>query len=662
MKVKFGSSLNTYLFVVPVLFILIIYFCVGIWLHFSGAADLLKDFHSAQLVTMLSDKKTGVELWLETRRKSLEDIAGSPVIASSIQVLSEGRAVNNNADEEAGAEEKRIEKMSSQQLQKLTKYLADFSQFRSISLLSNDGRFIWSTNYDLIGTELPDYQVFRSISPGNRAVFSGRITAKGSIREILISAPVSLAGKESKMIVVGQLNLADLAASLKVEKGFYETGGVAVIDSEGKVLASRDMTDPGKIRYNVPPGGTEGVEYRDGLFFIISPLKFEGLRIIATLDAVEASKPLSPFMNLYLIFAGSILVIIVIQVLLIAPRFIDRPFDKLLKAMQSVSEGDLKSINIRKGFVGELRMLSEGFSGMVVGLSRRKPARERMAAGDTFDRSKVLFAEVLIVEVKVRLEGIRRHLEEFVAAHPGAGKEIPGIAIAVKGLMDTIDSLNALIRFKDGSVKPVMKKCDLPALLLEAEEECRRLIGAKEIELIIDIHSNLEEAAINTDQKALKMLVSALLRHAIKVTEVGTITLLASHEAKGGVKYLELALSDTGSGVDRQSIEWVLKEDTFPSQHLDLGIAREFTDMLGGKIAIDSLQDRGSLVTVLIPLKGGMPKNAGKNNRKDGCVLMAENIQNLPVRGIGTCLQTLVLSPLRHHNDSAVSVLLPGVR
>ena len=55
-----------------------------------------------------------------------------------------------------------------------------------------------------------------------------------------------------------------------------------------------------------------------------------------------------------------------------------------------------------------------------------------------------------------------------------------------------------------------------------------------------------------------------------------------------------------------------MKEGTFPAQHLDLGIAREFADVLGGKIAIESLQDRGSLVTVLIPLKGGVPKNEAR--------------------------------------------------
>ena len=612
MKVKSGAGLNTFLFVIPVLFILTIYFSIGIWLYFSGAADLLKDFHSAQLVTMLSDKKNSVELWIDTRRKSLGDIAGSAIVTAGVLALSEAKPVKKEPSGEEGTEKRTSEKAASQPQQKLSKYLADFGQFRAISFLSDDGRFLASTNKDLIGSELPDYKVFRNIPPGNRAVFSGRINTKGNVKEILITAPVLIKGKNSHFIIVGQLNPADLAASLKVERGFYQTGKVAVIDSEGMVLASRDMTDAGKIRYNVPPGATEGVEYRDGLFFIISPLKFEGLRLIATLDAMEAAKPLGPFMNLYLIFAGVILAIVVLQSFLVAPRFIGRPFDKLLKAMQSVSEGDLRSINLKKGFFGELKVLTEGFSRMIIDLSKRKPVREKTSPGETADRSKVLIAEVLIVEVKVRLEGIRKSLEDFGAAHPRAGKEIPVVAIAVKSLMETADSLNTLIRLKDGTVKLVMKKCDLKELLKEAEEECRSLIGAKEIELIVDIHANLDEAAVNTDQKALKKLIAALLRHAIRVTEVGTITLLASHEAKGGIKYLELALSDTGSGVDRQSIEWVMKEGTFPAQHLDLGIAREFADVLGGKIAIESLQDRGSLVTVLIPLKGGVPKNEAR--------------------------------------------------
>jgi signal transduction histidine kinase len=609
MKVKFVSRINTSLFVIPVLFILAIYFGIGVWLYFSGAADLLRDFHSAQLVTTLADKKNGVELWFDIRRKSLEDIAGNPVVASGIQSLSEKKTAKTEP-----AESMQAEKAPSNQLQQVSKYLAGFGQFRAISFLSAEGRVIWSTNREIMGGEKPYGELFRNAPKGKTAVVAGKINQKGDTSEIFITAPVLLKGKDSRVRVIGQLNPADLAASLVVEKGFYQTGRVTVIDQEGIVLASRDMTDVGKIKFNVPQGSTQAVEYRDGFFFVIAPLKFEGLRLIATLDSSEAAKPLAPFLDLYMIFAGIILLIVIVQCLLLAPRLINRPVEKLLKAMQLVSEGDMRAINLKRGFSGELKSLTEGFSEMIIGLSRRKPARDKVSLTGTADRSRVLIAEVLAVEVKVRLDGIRKRLEGFLTAHPRAGKDVPDIAISVKCLIETIDALNSLIRLKDGSVKLVIRKCELREILAAAEADCREQIGGKEIELIVDIHSNLDEAVIMTDLKVLKRLIDALLRHAIRVTEVGTITMFASHEAKGGIKYLELALSDTGPGVERQAIEWVLKEGNFPSQHIDLGIAREFTEVLGGKIAIESQKGRGSLVTVHIPVRGGVPK--GENKKK----------------------------------------------
>jgi len=124
----------------------------------------------------------------------------------------------------------------------------------------------------------------------------------------------------------------------------------------------------------------------------------------------------------------------------------------------------------------------------------------------------------------------------------------------------------------------------------------------------VDCHENLEGAVIRTDPGILKALVSSLLRHAVRVTELGTITLLASCESKEGVKCLELVLTDTGRGVDRQSMDRVFRDGAFPSLYPNLGVAGEFAELLGGRIAMDSLQGKGSLVAVYIPMDDGAVK------------------------------------------------------
>src|SRR5664280_2573045 len=97
MKVNFLTRLNTWLFVIPVLLILVLYSAVGIWFYISGAAYVLKDFHSAQVVTMLSDKKNAIELWVDVRKKVLDEIARSNVLVNGLQVIIKGQVVKDKS-------------------------------------------------------------------------------------------------------------------------------------------------------------------------------------------------------------------------------------------------------------------------------------------------------------------------------------------------------------------------------------------------------------------------------------------------------------------------------------------------------------------------------------------------------------------------------------
>lgn len=601
MKVGFLSKINTLLFVIPVLFILAIYLGIGMWLYISGASYLLKDFHAAQLVTMLADKKNAVDLWFDVRKKYAEDIAKSGVVADSLRTLLKGQESMKEADELSEKEIKKIEDASMKAGLQISKYLEGFSQFRTVSFISKEGTVVWSTNAELIDREWPDKDIFGKVPSGRAVVAAGKAGSVMNVDELFFAAPLTNGGQELDTLLIAQPNPADLAASLKVEEGFYKTGKVSIIDTGGSVVAAKDMTDVGKVRYNVPQGGQDGVGYRNGLFYTLAPLKFEQLRLIATLDAAEAAKPLRPLTALYFSFAVLIIAVVLVQSFFVAPRLIGKPLSRLRKATQSLAEGDLRMINLRKGYAGELKILAEAFTQMIVGLNKKWQGSVSDTRTARIDRTKVVQAEVLSSEVKTRLEGIGKGLEGLGLNSFGSNKDIAGITAEIKGIIATIDAFNELVRIRDGSIKLSKKECVICDLLKEVEDECRWLAGGKEIEIIVDCSQTVGMRTICADPKLLKRLATALMRHVITLTSVGTVTLLASLVMKEESEYLELTVSDTGRGTDVQAMKKMLKDSSFSSRYLDLGVARDLTWIADGKIEIEGTPGEGSVIMVAIP-------------------------------------------------------------
>jgi len=611
MKVNFITKLNTWLFVIPVLFMLAAYFGIGIWFYFSGATYVLRDFHAAQLVTMLSDKKNSVELWFDVRKKALDEIAKNSIVAVNLQKITEGKATLEGTGDAAKKEKAKGKKRGGDTVveagQLIARYLENYSQFRVISFLSEEGTVIWSTNGELIGRQWPDKNVARK-GIGNADVVAGKVSPAASTDGLLFLAPLLIKGeREIPAVIIAQPNPADLAAVLKVEKGFYETGKVSIIDGSGSVIAAKDMTDVGTVRYNVRPAGLEDVDYRQGLYYSVSTLKNEQLRLIATLDSAEAAKPLKPLLAVYLSFACLIVVAILLQSVFIAPRLIEKPLMRLVKATQSISDGDLRAVNLRKGYIGELQILAEGFSQMIVGLSKKWSPLGGPPSATDVSRPKASLTEMFAGELRARLEEIGKSLDGAggsVMGLAGSEKNVNDATNEIKGLVMTLEDLDALMKLGDGAFKLSQKEYTVCDILTEVEAACCGLIGGKEIELIVECPEGAMARTLFADSRLIKRLGSALLRNAVRLTKVGSITFLASFVDRDGTEYLELSVSDTGRGMDAQAVRRIMKEESYCSEYLELCISRDFASAMGGGISIESSPGKGSLVAATIPVNG----------------------------------------------------------
>lgn len=135
---------------------------------------------------------------------------------------------------------------------------------------------------------------------------------------------------------------------------------------------------------------------------------------------------------------------------------------------------------------------------------------------------------------------------------------------------------------------------------------------AKDVKLFWDYPSDLP--LVRGDRGKLRHILENLIKNAIKFTERGAVTIAARYLNTQGI--LELKVADTGVGIAKEQIPTIFERFRrapdlrvgAPRGGVGLGlyIVKTYTDLLGGKIHVESRPGDGSIFTLQIPapLKG----------------------------------------------------------
>lgn len=114
---------------------------------------------------------------------------------------------------------------------------------------------------------------------------------------------------------------------------------------------------------------------------------------------------------------------------------------------------------------------------------------------------------------------------------------------------------------------------------------------------------------INTDGAKLKIILRNLINNALKFTEQGEIRVRARHDAKAN--RVEFLVKDTGIGIDKAESELVFhkfwqadaaKIKDHGGMGLGLYIVKEFCELLGGTVSVDSALGQGAEFKVALPV------------------------------------------------------------
>jgi two-component system, NtrC family, sensor kinase len=112
---------------------------------------------------------------------------------------------------------------------------------------------------------------------------------------------------------------------------------------------------------------------------------------------------------------------------------------------------------------------------------------------------------------------------------------------------------------------------------------------------------------VHTDGEKLKHILQNLINNAIKFTEEGSVTISARYVSQA----IEFKVKDTGIGMSNEMLPSIFQmfrqldssgTRSYGGAGVGLYVVKKFVELLNGKIEVESVLDKGSTFTVIIPI------------------------------------------------------------
>jgi signal transduction histidine kinase/HAMP domain-containing protein len=179
------------------------------------------------------------------------------------------------------------------------------------------------------------------------------------------------------------------------------------------------------------------------------------------------------------------------------------------------------------------------------------------------------------------------------------------VLISSEHLLNLINGLLDLAKIESGKMEAYVETFKLDDVMRMATTTVEPMLKNGRVKLITEIAPDLPP--LKTDRDKLKQSVLNLLSNAVKFTEKGEIKVAAWRD-NGSLK---LTVSDTGIGMKKEALDLIFDEfrqadmsstRRYGGTGLGLAIVRRFINLLGGEIAVESEEGKGSKFTITMPM------------------------------------------------------------
>jgi signal transduction histidine kinase len=179
---------------------------------------------------------------------------------------------------------------------------------------------------------------------------------------------------------------------------------------------------------------------------------------------------------------------------------------------------------------------------------------------------------------------------------------------STRQLLDTLTDIIELSKIEAGIVKINREPIEFSEIIFEVVTQMQGYIPRnKNIKLYFKNVFN-QQVFGETDHIKLRQILINLISNAVKFTEEGFIEVKLT---KISPTHIEISVKDTGIGIKPEYIEKIFdrfshfeisNKSFHKSSGLGLSICKAYSEMLGGKISVESEYGKGSTFILTIPI------------------------------------------------------------
>jgi signal transduction histidine kinase/ActR/RegA family two-component response regulator len=239
---------------------------------------------------------------------------------------------------------------------------------------------------------------------------------------------------------------------------------------------------------------------------------------------------------------------------------------------------------------------------------KERELAEAKSKAEAANRSKSEFLANISHEIRTPLNGILGMAQVLAAANlePKHKEQIEAILESGKSLMAIVNDVLDLSKIEAGRLEIAPVDFDLGHMLRRLQKLWGARADEKGIKLIVAADASLPQH-LKFDPVRVRQCISNLISNAIKFTDKGLITVIASiDETKGGLATVNVRVEDTGIGMDTETLGKLFRPFTqadasttrrFGGTGLGLSITRQLACLMGGDVTVDSTPHKGSIFT-----------------------------------------------------------------